>query len=165
MKLFSPAVCCNTVFKSLSTLSEPLASDAERVAFPLVARRVASPDFATVASMSILSKSKCSESSSSWVNPVSEKSLKSRGRPPRAPNELLVADWAGVDLEDPQGANIDEKAISARGNCVGASTLASRGYRRGRGYGGVLGWWELGILKKRIHLKPLKTSLKRGARC
>jgi hypothetical protein len=99
MKLFSPAIYCNTVFKSLAILSEPLASDAEHVAFPRVEWRVASPAFATVESMSILSKSMCSESSSSWVNPVSEKSLKSSGRSPRALNELRVADWAGVNLE------------------------------------------------------------------
>jgi hypothetical protein len=94
--------------------------------------------FTTVASMSILSKSMCSESNSSWVNPLSDKSLKSRGRSPRALNELLVADWAGVDLEDPPGENRDEKAISARRNCVGASTLANRGYIRWPGVWGAL---------------------------
>jgi hypothetical protein len=77
-----------------------------------------------------INKSTFSDSISSWVNPVSEESLKSRDRPLRALKELFVADWVGVDLEDPPGENLAEKAISAGGNCVGASTLANRGYIR-----------------------------------
>jgi hypothetical protein len=146
MKLLSPDVCCSTDFKRLAILSQPLASGSERVAFPLVERRVASSAFTTLASMSILSKSIFPDSISSWVNPVSEKSLKSRGRSLRALKELFVADWVGVDLEDPPGENLAEKAISAGGSCVGASTLANRGYIRWSVVWGALvdgNWWFL----------------------
>jgi hypothetical protein len=144
MKLLSPDVCCSTDFKSLATLSEPLASGAERVAFPLVERRVASSAFTTVALMSILSKSIFSDSISSWVNPVSEKSLKSSGKSLRALKELFVADWVRVDSDDPPGENLAEKAISAEGSCVGASTLVNWGYIRWPGLWGALvdgNWW------------------------
>jgi hypothetical protein len=60
--------------------------------------------------------------------------------------ELFVVDWVGVDLEDPPGENLAEKAISAGGKCVGMSTLANRGYIRWPGLWGALvdgNWWIL----------------------
>jgi hypothetical protein len=65
-----------------------------------------------------------------------------------------VADWVGVDLEDPPGENLAEKAISAGGNYVGASTLAKPGLYKVAGVMGGFGWGLVDFEKIRVHLKP-----------
>jgi hypothetical protein len=70
--------------------------------------------------------------------------IETRGKSPSALKELFVADW-GVDLEHPSDGSLAEKAIPG-GNCVGASTLAGRGYLRWPGLWGALvdgNWWIL----------------------
>jgi hypothetical protein len=57
MKLFSSAICCNTVLKSVATLFEPVALGAEHAPFPRVEWQAPSQVFVTMASMSIQSKS------------------------------------------------------------------------------------------------------------
>jgi hypothetical protein len=56
-----------------------------------------------------------------------------------SPDVCCSTDWVGVDLEDSPGENLAEKAISAGGNYVGASTLAARGYIKWPELWGALG--------------------------